>query len=102
MAVPVVRVRQVRVVVHERRVAVRVGVWLGHRSLVRVGVVRVVDVGVVVLQRQVRVAVAVAGAEEQGRPRGHQAPGAELRRAEPLPQDRDGGQRADEGRRRGW
>ena len=59
MPVPVMRVRHVRVVVHEGAVTVRMGVRLGRGDLgaVFVPMMLVVHVDVVVLQRLVRVMV---------------------------------------------
>ena len=71
MPVPVVRVGQVRVVVDQRRVEVRVRVRLDPGPSCGCAWWRVVDVGVVVLQRLVRVPVAVAGPEQDDRPGGH-------------------------------
>ena len=61
VAVTVVQVRDVRMVVHDRRVPVRVGMWLevGCTRRMRVLVVLVMDVDMVVLERIVRVHVAV-------------------------------------------
>lgn len=67
MAVPVVRVRHVRMIVHERRVAVGMGMRLGrwHPGSVVVLVVRVVRVQVVVLERLVPMRVRVPFAQQR-------------------------------------
>ena len=66
VAVPVMHVRQVGVIVQERRVRVRMGVWLGDLVSVLVAVVVVVDVRVLVFQRLVH--VLVTGSQEDAAP----------------------------------
>ena len=59
MTVPMVQVWVMRVLVPHRRVPVPMGMRLGHRRVVAVLVMRIVDVSVFVLQRGVNMLVLV-------------------------------------------
>jgi hypothetical protein len=76
-----VKVGNVRMVVNELHMAVRMRVRLheGTREVVRMRVVLVVDVRVVVLERLVGVCVAVALADEQHDASGHEETGQDVR-----------------------
>jgi hypothetical protein len=70
--VPVVDVRQVRVLVRERLVPVRMGMRTGGREVMRVGMVTVpVGVGVLMLQGFVPVGVAMPLQKQQQEGRQH-------------------------------
>ena len=98
MLVAVVQVGVVRVPVHERRVAVPVGVRLLHRPAgnVRVPVVLVVHVPVLVLHRLVRVLVLVPLGQVEPEAEGHEPGGEEQARRRRLAEHRDCERGADE------
>jgi hypothetical protein len=93
---PVVRVRQVRVVVQERCVTMRMGVWLAHRLRVSVPVVLVMNVRMIVLDGRVHVLVGVPRLQHGCEPSCHQRAGDDVAQAEALSQERNGDERADE------
>jgi len=98
--VSVVRIGQVRMVVHQRCVLVRVRVGLGNRLLVGVRVMLVVHVRVLVLYGLVLVAVRVMRADDDRDPDGHERACGEVSRRQMVVKERDRDQRADEGGRR--
>jgi hypothetical protein len=100
MVVPVVDVRQVRMVVMEPRVVVDVRVRLVHRSFVTVLVMLVMHVRVLVLGRLVNVRVRVARSHDERYAERHQCSRDELDRKRPLAEEGDGENRPDERRRR--
>lgn len=73
-----VGVGQVRVVVDERRMPVRVRVRLHHALGVFVTVVLVVDVDVLVFQGEVLVKVPVTRAQHEAHPEGHHESGPDI------------------------
>jgi len=99
MLVAVMQVRQVRMAVRHRRVLVPVRVGLGALvAVMRVLVMRVMDVPVAVRQVLVRVRVLVALGEHQPRCGEHQRQGDPERDRDRLPETEDRDRRADEGR----
>ncbi len=100
--VPVVDVRDVRMIVHEPRVAVSVRVRLAGRIVgaVLVLVVLVVHVHVRVLHLHVHVRVRVTLAQEEGDARGHDEHHHDVEHAERLAEQRGRRERPDEGRGR--
>ena len=100
MVVPVVDVRQVRMVVMEPRVPVDVRVRLVHRSFVTVRVMLVVQVPVLVLGRFVNVRVRVARSHDERCAERHQCSRDEMGRKWPLAEEGDGEDRPDERRGR--
>ena len=77
MRVAMVQIGIMRVAVHDRQVAVRVGVRLAYRvaGLVGMLVVRVVDMAVLVVERLVRVRVLMALRKMEVNPARDQQPG---------------------------
>ena len=102
MAVAVVQIGIMRVLVHERQVPVTVRVRLARRiaRLVRVPVMRVVDMAVLVLERLVRVLVLMPLGEMEVKTDRHQHPGDDERRVTGSPSIAIASTRADERRGR--
>lgn len=75
MTMPMVQVRIMRMFMPHRFVPVPVGMRLGDRAVMAVGVMFVVDMGVVVLQCLVAMFVVVALCEMQPEAEGHQQAG---------------------------
>lgn len=100
MTVAMVGIGDVRVVVGQRRVAVRLAVGLPDRAVVLVLVMLVVGVGALVLEGVVGVLVALPGKEEYSDACGQEQARAGVAESGSLPEERDGERRACEGRGR--
>jgi hypothetical protein len=100
MAMAMVQVGQVRVVVRQGEVRVHMGVRLGDGPLVLVLVVLVVDMEVLVDRPFVGVRVTVLLAKKERDARGEDDHRRSVHLAHPLSEQRHGGERAHERRRR--
>ena len=96
----VVRVRNVRMLVLDPVVSMRVGMRLDRESFVLVPVMLVVHVQMVVNDLVVNVTMRVPRPHEHRDAGNHEPRRDRIRDGEPFPQQRDGHERADERRRR--